>query len=54
MKQKFIIEVIEEKIVIRNVKKAKLAETLRERGYTKFSKFTQIKSTKKHATKEKK
>lgn len=37
MKERFILEVVEEQIVIRNVKKVKLCETLRDRGYTKFS-----------------
>jgi hypothetical protein len=46
--------VIEEKILLRNVKKVKLVETLKQRGYTKFSEFTQIKTTKKHGAKGKK
>lgn len=45
-KERFIIEVVEEKIVIRNVKKIKIIEILKNKGYKKFSEFTKVKSTK--------
>lgn len=51
MKEKFIIEVVEEKIVIRNVKKIKICEILASRGYVKFSHFTTVKSNKSHGKK---
>ena len=45
-KQRFIIEVVEEKIILRNVKRIKIIEILKAKGYRKYSEFTQIKSTK--------
>lgn len=51
-KEKFIIEVVEEKLVIRNVRKLRLVEILRQRGYTRFSDFPEIKSTKLHIMKK--
>lgn len=51
-KERFIVEVVEEKIVLRNVKKKKLVEILKERKYKKFSEFTKVKSTKGHNIKK--
>lgn len=45
-KERFIIEVVEEKLILRNKKRAKIVEELKARGYTKFSQFPSIKSTK--------
>jgi hypothetical protein len=45
-KEKFIIEVVEEKLIIRNKKKVKIVEELKARGYTKFSQFPNVLSTK--------
>lgn len=45
-KERFIIEVVEEKLIIRNKKRAKIVEELKAKGYTKFSQFPSIKSTK--------
>lgn len=45
-KERFIIEVVEEQLQIRNKKKAKIVEELKARGYTKQSQFPKIRSTK--------
>lgn len=45
-KERFIIEVVEEKLIIGNKKRAKIVEELKAKGYTKFSQFPSIKSTK--------
>lgn len=45
-KERFIIEVVEEKLVVRNVKKIKIVEELKRKNFTKFGDFPQIKSTK--------
>ena len=45
-KERFIIEVVEEKLILRNKKKVKLIEELKARGYTKNSHFPKIRSTK--------
>lgn len=37
---------VEEKLIIRNKKRAKIVEELKAKGYTKFSQFPNIKSTK--------
>ena len=36
-KERFILEVVEEKIVLRNVKKAKIIDILKMKGFKKFS-----------------
>jgi hypothetical protein len=51
-KERFIIEVVEETLVLRNKKKMKLIDELKTRGYTKMSHFPKVKSTK-QAPKEK-
>ena len=51
-KERFIIQVVEEKIVLRNVKKAKIMDILKAKGFRKFSEFTKIKSTKLHNQKK--
>ena len=38
--------------MIRNIKKAKIIEILKQRGYTRFSDFTKVKSTKGQTKKE--
>ena len=48
MKERFILEVVNEQLEIRNQKRIKICEVLKERGYIRFSDFTKIKSTKKH------
>ena len=45
-KERFILEVVEEKLILRNKKKVKLIEELKTRGYTKNSHFPKIRSTK--------
>jgi DNA topoisomerase-2 len=45
-KERFILEVVEERLVLRNKKKAKLVEELKEKGYTKNSHFPKVRSTK--------
>ena len=35
------------------MKKIKICELLKDRGYTKFSDFTEVNSTKKHGAKKK-
>lgn len=45
-KERFILEVVEEKLIIRNKKKVKLVEELKAKGYTKFSHFPKVRSTK--------
>lgn len=45
-KERFIIEVVEETLILRNKKKMKLIEELKTRGYTKMSHFPKVKSTK--------
>lgn len=54
MKEKFILEVVNEELIIRNKKKTTLCEELKKRGYRRFKDFTQIKTTKKHKVKSKK
>jgi len=51
-KERFITEVVEEIIVLRNVKKIKIVELLKEKGYKRFSDFPQIKSTKAQSPKK--
>lgn len=48
-KERFIIEVVEEKLILRNKRRAKIVEELKAKGYTKFSQFPSIKSTKMQA-----
>lgn len=43
---RFIIEVIEETLIIRNVKKVVICESLLKKGYTKSSEFIKVKTTK--------
>lgn len=45
-KQRFIIEVVEEKIIIRNTKRVKICQMLKEKKYLKFSELPKVKSTK--------
>jgi DNA topoisomerase-2 len=45
-KERFIVEVVEEKINIRNVRKLKICQILKERKYLKYSDLPKIKSTK--------
>jgi DNA topoisomerase II len=45
-KERFIIEVVEETLVLRNKKRLKLVDELKVRGYTKNSHFPKVKSTK--------
>lgn len=45
-KERFILEVVEERIVIRNVKRVKIIELLKSKGFKKNSEFTKVKSTK--------
>ncbi len=45
-KERFIIEVVEETLILRNKKRLKLVEELKTRGYTKNSNFPKVKSTK--------
>lgn len=45
-RERFILEVVEEKIVIRNVKRIKICQTLKERKYKRYSELPKVKSTK--------
>lgn len=45
-KERFIIEVVEETLILRNKKRLKLVEELKTRGYTKQTHFPKVKSTK--------
>lgn len=45
-KQRFIIEVVEETLIIRNKKRIKIVQELKARGYKKNSQFPNILSTK--------
>lgn len=45
-KERFILEVVEERLILRNKKKVKIVEELKIKGYTRFSQFPNIKSTK--------
>jgi DNA topoisomerase-2 len=46
MKVKFVLELLEDKLVIKNVKRADLCARLEKGGYVKFSDLTKIQSTK--------
>lgn len=53
MKARFITEVVEEKLVIRNVKRAELCQILFKRGFKKFSDLIKVITTKVHSTSKK-
>lgn len=46
MKVRFVLEMLEDKLVIKNVKRADLCVKLEKGGYLKYSQLTKIKSTK--------
>ena len=47
MKAKFILAVVSNQLEVRNTKKKLLCQLLVKEGYTKFSDFTKVKTTKK-------
>lgn len=45
-RERFILEVIEEKIIIKNVRRVKICQILKDRKYRKYSELPKIKTTK--------
>jgi DNA topoisomerase-2 len=46
MKVRFIVEILEDKLVIKNIKRVEVCARLEKGGYLKFSELTKIQSTK--------